>query len=155
MADFQAAHLDALVAGKVARGAAPHRPVPARRGRVFARPPRRPVARSTARSEFLTPIVELEFDKVTKREAEFYERWRQGYENNWSTFFDPIAIRFHASRDKLAADLTVMPLIDFSQYRELVAISRRRSSTKTRATRTPSRSCTPCWPWTQIPTRST
>jgi len=73
--------------------------------------------------EFLTPILELDFTKVTKDEAEFYRRWREGYERNWSNFFDPIAVQFQASPEKLAVDLTVMPLIEFSGYRHMVAIS--------------------------------
>ena len=34
---------------------------------------------------------------------------------NASNFFDPIAVRFHATPQKLATDLTVMPLITGSQ----------------------------------------
>jgi hypothetical protein len=52
-----------------------------------------------------------------------YTRWRDGYQRNWSRFFDPIAVRFTAHKDKLLADVTVMPLIDNSRYREMIDIS--------------------------------
>lgn len=74
--------------------------------------------------EFQTPIIELDFDQVTKEEATFYQRWRNGYQSNWSNFFDPIAVRLFTDKEKIAADLTVMPLIDVSEYREFVDISR-------------------------------
>ncbi len=72
---------------------------------------------------FLTPISELEIEKVTKEEADLYRRWRDGYQGNWSRFFDPIAVRLTARADKLAADVSVIPLIDNSQYRMLRQLS--------------------------------
>ena len=73
--------------------------------------------------EFQTPIAELDFTKVTKTEAATYERWRQGYQRNWSQFFDPIAVGFSIHDDRLIADLTAMPLIDSSSYREFIEIA--------------------------------
>jgi hypothetical protein len=73
---------------------------------------------------FMTPISELAFDKVTQAEAEAYNRWREGYERNWSQFFDPIAVRFSVSKQKLGAEITVMPLIAGSEYRELIDITK-------------------------------
>jgi hypothetical protein len=73
--------------------------------------------------EFQTPIAELDFTKVTKTEADTYERWRQGYQRNWSQFFDPIAVGFSIRDDRLVADLTVMPLIESSNYREFIEIA--------------------------------
>ncbi len=72
--------------------------------------------------DFQTPIAELEFTKVTKAEADTYNRWREGYQRNWSQFFDPIAVSFSIRDDKLAADVTVMPLIDSTSYREFIEI---------------------------------
>ena len=72
---------------------------------------------------FLTPIAEMPLDEVTAIEAEAYNRWREGYERNWSWAFDPIALRLTLRDDKLAADLSVMPLILGSEYRELASIS--------------------------------
>jgi hypothetical protein len=72
---------------------------------------------------FLTPIAEMPLDEVTPAEAEAYNRWREGYERNWNWAFDPIALRLTLRDEKLAADLSVMPLILGSEYRELAAIS--------------------------------
>jgi hypothetical protein len=72
---------------------------------------------------FLTPIAELEFEKVTEAEASAYNRWRQGYERNWSRYFDPIAVSLSVRPQQLSADLSVMPLIAGSEYREFVAIA--------------------------------
>lgn len=74
--------------------------------------------------ELQTPIMELEIEKCTAEEAQFYKRWRNGYQRNWSNFFDPIALRFHVSDERLAADLSVMPLIDNSEYSQFVNISK-------------------------------
>lgn len=73
---------------------------------------------------FQTPISELNFDRVTQPEADFYNRWRMGYQGNWRNFFDPIAVRFSIGAQELGADLTVLPLIDASQYRWMSEISR-------------------------------
>jgi hypothetical protein len=74
--------------------------------------------------EFMTPIVELPIEKVTKSEADAYNAWRDGYERNWRWAFDPIALRIGVAADKLSGDLTVMPLIAGTEYREFLAISR-------------------------------
>jgi hypothetical protein len=123
MADMQAGKLDELVAGKIAAGPL-HTDIALADAGNFTLNPAGVQSSVYGTLEFQTPIVELNFDEVSKSEAEFYERWRQGYERNWSTFFDPIAARLFASGEKLAVDLTVMPLIEFSDYREMVAISR-------------------------------
>ncbi|MGE3317257.1 MAG: hypothetical protein AB7O26_19235, partial [Planctomycetaceae bacterium] len=73
--------------------------------------------------EFQTPIVELDLSKVTKTEAQTYERWREGYQRNWSQFFDPIAVSLTVKKDRLLADVTVMPLIDSSEYRRQIELS--------------------------------
>ena len=62
---------------------------------------------------------------MTQAEAEAYRRWRDGYQRNWRWAFDPIALRLTLRQDRLAADLTVMPLICGTQYREFVSISQR------------------------------
>lgn len=72
----------------------------------------------------MTPIGELPLERVTKSEADAYGRWRDGYQNNFSWAFDPIALKFTVNSAPLAGDLTVMPLIDNTDYREFVALSR-------------------------------
>lgn len=73
---------------------------------------------------FQTPIDEMPLPRVTPEEERLYQRWRDGYQRNWSNYFDPIAIRFVTTDATVGLDMTVMPLIEFSQYRELVSISR-------------------------------
>ncbi|MFZ5828765.1 MAG: hypothetical protein ACOY3P_01690 [Planctomycetota bacterium] len=73
---------------------------------------------------FMTPIVELKCEKVTSHEAEMYRRWREGYERNWTWAFDPIALRLGVSESAIDADLTVMPLIAGSAYREFLRFTR-------------------------------
>jgi len=73
---------------------------------------------------FMTPIAEMPISKVTATEAGAYRRWRDGYERNWTGVFDPIGLRLGIRKDKLSADLTVMPLIGGSDYREMVTVSR-------------------------------
>ena len=74
---------------------------------------------------FLTPIAEIRLDKATQQEADLYKRWREGYERNWSNFFDPIAVRFSVRPERVALDLTVQPLIVGSQYRDMIELSGR------------------------------
>lgn len=70
---------------------------------------------------FQTPIIELEFDRVTMEEAEVYRRWQMQYQSYWRNFFDPIAVRFSLSPQELGVDLTVIPLIDASHYRWMIS----------------------------------
>ncbi|MBI3828406.1 MAG: hypothetical protein HY291_02760 [Planctomycetes bacterium] len=44
-------------------------------------------------ARFLTPCGEIEIKKVTKDEAEQYERFIKDYEQYWRMYFDPIALR--------------------------------------------------------------
>ena len=76
--------------------------------------------------EFMTPIAEIPLEKVTKAEADAYRWWRDGYQRNWRWAFDPIALRLSMKQNRLAADLTVMPLIWNTDYREFVAFARRK-----------------------------
>lgn len=72
---------------------------------------------------FMTPIVELDLQKVTESEAAAYGRWRQNYQMNWRNAFDPIAARFTVHPKLLGADLTVMPLIAGTDYREFIDLT--------------------------------
>lgn len=71
---------------------------------------------------FMTPIAELDLEKVTEPEAAAYQQWRDGYQRNWSGVFDPIGLRLALGEGEVAADLTVMPLIGNSDYRQMIAI---------------------------------
>jgi hypothetical protein len=70
---------------------------------------------------FLTPIVELPLDEVGDEEARSYARWRDTYQRNWRGFFDPIALRLSARPGKVAADLSVIPLIANTEYQYFIA----------------------------------
>ncbi len=71
---------------------------------------------------FQTPIVELPLDDVNQAEALVYRAWRDTYQTNWRGTFDPIALRLTVQpTGRMAADLTIMPLIASSEYREFMA----------------------------------
>ena len=74
-------------------------------------------------ASFLTPIIELDIEKVTQAEAEAYNWFRDRYQRNWREFFDPIAIRFTAEPETVALDMSVMPLIGSSDYREFIDLT--------------------------------
>ncbi|MCC7294145.1 MAG: hypothetical protein IT449_18945 [Phycisphaerales bacterium] len=123
MAELTAANLDALAAHSVAEG-------PIHMERPIAdvgdlRLTTSGVTSSVHGSlEFLTPIAEVPLTRVTREEADAYARWRESYQRNWRDFFDPIAVRFTTQRDRLAADVSVMPLIAGSEYRDEIALAR-------------------------------
>ena len=72
---------------------------------------------------FQTPIVEIPLDEVTQLEAQAYRAWRDGYQRNWRGTFDPIALRLAVRpAGRMAADLTVMPLIASSEYRPFISL---------------------------------
>ena len=73
---------------------------------------------------FLTPIAELSLDEVTNAEASAYNRWRDRYQREWRQFFDPIAVRFSIDSGKISTDLTVMPLIEGTNYRQFIDITK-------------------------------
>ena len=65
---------------------------------------------------FLTPILELDIEQVTREEQTAYNRFRDSYQRDWRTFFDPIAVRFQMAPDRLGLDVSVMPLVEQSDY---------------------------------------
>src|SRR5207245_1988597 len=73
--------------------------------------------------DFLTPISEMPLTQVTQAEADAYNRWRDGYQQNWSQVFDPIALRFSMKPERLSAELSVIPLIAGTEYRQFIAVS--------------------------------
>ena len=66
---------------------------------------------------FLAPISEMKLDYVSSAESLAYRQFRDNYQRNWRRYFDPIAVRFAISKNRLAVDVTVMPLIDGTDYR--------------------------------------
>jgi hypothetical protein len=72
--------------------------------------------------DFLTPIAEIPLEEAGADEGRAYDNWRNTYQANWRGTFDPIALRVSLRPRRLAADLTVMPLIASSQYRPFVEL---------------------------------
>jgi hypothetical protein len=73
----------------------------------------------------LTPLIDLpEPDLVTGSERDAYERFSRGYESYWRTYIDPAAIRVAVDAaptgTTLTADLRIVPLIEGTDYREIL-----------------------------------
>jgi len=73
--------------------------------------------------DFMTPIAELQIDKVTEAEASMYGRWRDSYQVDWSSYFDPIGARLSIRPGGTSVDLSVMPLISGSSYHQFMDLS--------------------------------
>jgi hypothetical protein len=77
----------------------------------------------------LTPLIDLpQPDLVTEAERDAYQRFSRGYENYWSTYIDPAALRIAldpgpSGGTTLTADLRVLPLIDGTDYREIEEVT--------------------------------
>jgi hypothetical protein len=121
LAEAQAAHLDQLIAGKVPQDCRDTNLVEGCAIEVTATGA---MSQRYGTLEFLTPIAELPLEDVTRAEADAYNRWREGYEQNWTRYFDPIAVRFSTTARRLAAELTVIPLIAGTEYRDVVGLTR-------------------------------
>lgn len=117
MADVQARHVDALMAGSLTPGSSAAAPnVAASADFVWTRHGvHSPVWGNLG---FLTPISELSVDRVTPSEKVAYENFRDTFQQRWRVF-DPIAVRFSARADRLDVDATIQPLVLDSEYGEL------------------------------------
>lgn len=68
----------------------------------------------------LRPLADTTLETATQLEVRAYERFRDGYQNNWSTYIDPIAAQIHRSKDgDYTVDARMLPLIDNSEYNDL------------------------------------
>ena len=72
---------------------------------------------------FQVPIAEMAIDKISTQEQLAYSRFRESYQRRWANFFDPIAASISISDEKSGLDLTVMPLILGSEYREIANVT--------------------------------
>ncbi|MFH2000283.1 MAG: hypothetical protein ABIK28_11420, partial [Planctomycetota bacterium] len=70
--------------------------------------------------EFLTPVAELDLDKVSDEEKQAYDSFRNQYMRQWRQYFDPIAARLHVKPEGMGVDLTVMPLTFSSDYHDFM-----------------------------------
>ena len=76
----------------------------------------------------LTPLLDLpEPALVTASERDAYERFSRTYESYWKTYIDPAALRVAvdttAAGTTLTADLRIVPLIDGTDYREILEMA--------------------------------
>lgn len=122
MSELQAGHLDELNAGNVEPARLIiDKPIPGA-GKLALNPTG--ISSSVyGNLQFMTPISELKLQKVSEPEKQAYEQFRRNYQRRWQQFFDPIAIRFVVNEGKLAADVTVRPLIASSEYRQFMSIT--------------------------------
>jgi len=122
LSELQTAYLDDLVQGRVEAG-----PIHTDLAAIDAGNLRLTAAGVTSSVlgslDFQTPIVEIPLEKVTQQEADFYKRWRDTYQQNWRWGFDPIALRITTNDKRLGGDLTVMPLILNTEYRQFLSFT--------------------------------
>jgi len=123
LADLQAGFVPELLKGEIQSReiAAPAASIPLGTVSVARRGVRSSIYNTI---DFATPIAELPLDLVTTFEAEAYERWRVNYERGWRWAFDPIGLRLVMKDGQLAADLTILPLIAGTEYRDLIDLTR-------------------------------
>ncbi|MBI5431195.1 MAG: hypothetical protein HZA52_00005 [Planctomycetes bacterium] len=118
MAEIQARHLDDLVAGRLVDGAsAADAEFRVSEDFLWSKDGVRSATWGTLK--FLTPIGELDVEKVGESEKRAYESFRETFQRRWSAAFDPIAVRLSFDAAKLGADATIMPLTAATEYREL------------------------------------
>ena len=75
------------------------------------------------RLSFLTPIAELEIGRVSEAEKAGYESWRRNYERAWTASFDPIAIQLDVAEETLDLDVTLVPLVVRTDYRDMIEMT--------------------------------
>ena len=120
---WTAEHLDELVEGRAASAVLDELlPVPG--GGAVRLEPEGVRSQVYGQLDFLTPIAELELERVTLAERDAYDRFRERYERNWRDVFDPIGVRISVEPERLGLDLTVIPLIAGTDYRQLVDVTR-------------------------------
>ena len=120
IAELQAKHRDAIIEGNIAKpqNLSPTKgmPVPSTVDSQVVVETEYRLTSSGVQSDtygtyaFLTPIAELNIAKVSEVEQQAYGNWRAEYEGRWRAAFDPIGIRLTLAEDKMASDVTVMPI---------------------------------------------
>jgi hypothetical protein len=120
MAEIQAAYLEKIVSGQITNELTVSNSPEVGEIKVT---PAGVISSQYGTLEFLTPIAEMLLTQVTKAEADAYTRWRNGYQQNWSQFFDPIAIRFSIGQQQLGAEISVMPLIARTDYQHFIGLA--------------------------------
>ena len=72
----------------------------------------------------MTPLAELDIERVTPAERDAYVRFRTGYQRYWRAFIDPIAVRLIRSDDgrRIRVDARMLPLIEATDYDEIARL---------------------------------
>jgi len=123
MSELQARYTDALTRGEVKPGPLPDK-MPLPDSGELALDSGGVISSVYGTLEFLTPISEIPLVKVTQAEADSYRRWLEQYHHRWRRYYDPIAVRLSLSPKGVGADVTVLPLVEWSEYNRLVEVSR-------------------------------
>jgi hypothetical protein len=83
---------------------------------------------SAARSSWgtpaaMTPLIDLPAPAtVTASEKASYERFARSYQNEWSAYVDPVALRMVFDGATLGVSMRELPLIDGTQYRDIARL---------------------------------
>ncbi len=89
--------------------------------------PGEPARSSWGTPSDLTPLIDLlSPDTVTESERAAYDRFSRTYETYWSRYIDPAALRVRLGGpkpDTITADLRVMPLIEGTDYRDILELA--------------------------------
>lgn len=78
------------------------------------------ISKKFGRLDNLAPLSAFDVQKVSRNEANAYNRFRENYTRYWRLFFDPIAIRLDETKDNgLSTETFILPLIDNTLYNAL------------------------------------
>lgn len=69
---------------------------------------------------FLKSVNELNIRKITPAEKKAYEFFRDRYQSHWSKYFDPISAKLSINDGKIEGDLSILPLIGGTDYRQMI-----------------------------------
>ena len=69
---------------------------------------------------FLKSVNELNIKKITPAEKKAYEFFRDRYQSHWSKYFDPISAKLSINEGKIEGDLSILPLIGGTDYRQMI-----------------------------------
>lgn len=123
MAEIQARHMDELVGGTLEAGAsARDADFPISADFVWTKDGVR--SPKWGSLEFLTPISELDLERVSPAEQASYEVFRTTFQSRWRTYFDPIAVHLELDGARLRADATIRPLVLDSEYGQIQSLTR-------------------------------